>query len=139
MPSLIDATLPVNTSPTVASVRANFLAAKNEIEALQGSSLRTYGVIETVGRTLAATDLSRTILYSSAAAGVFTIPTDAVLGITGSTEAVFKVVQLGAGAVSIVGNGTSVNNKPTDIPPAIQFGTEVATRYGVQTYLGTRI
>lgn len=139
MPSLIDVTVPVAGSPTTASLRANNAIIKSEIEALQGASLRTYTAIETVGRTLVAADLSRTILYSSAASGVFTIPTDATLGITGSSESVFKVLQVGTGAVSIVGNGTTINNKPTDIPAAIQFSTEVATRYGVNTYAGTRV
>lgn len=38
MPSQIDPTKPVFGSPTTESVRANFLAAKNEIEALQAKT-----------------------------------------------------------------------------------------------------
>ena len=143
MPSLIDATLPVAGAPTTASVRANFATAKSEIDALQlasaSSGSRTYGTVETIGRALNSLDIGRTILYSSGATGTFTIPTDAVLGVVGSVETVFRVVQLGTGAVSIVGNGTSINNKPTDIPAAIQFSTEVSTRYGANTYVGTRV
>lgn len=143
MPSLIDVTVPVAGSPTTASLRSNNVIIKSEIEALQAASAssgsRTYGTVETVGRALNSLDIGRTILYSSAATGTFTIPTDTVLGIVGSVETVFRVVQLGTGAVSIVGNGTSINNKPADIPAAIQFSTEVATRYGVQTYVGTRV
>ena len=136
MASAINALVPAaNAALSSAQIRALALAAKTEIEALQ----RSYGTAETVGRALTAADLSKTILYNSAAAGSFTIPTDAVLGITGSDEARFRIVQLGTGAVSIVGASGVTNNNPTDIPPAIQFSTEVATRYGVSTYLGTRV
>ena len=135
MPSNINAANPVNTSPTVASVRANFAAAKNEIEALQ----RDYLAIETVGRALTLADAGKTVLYQSASAGVFTIPNDATLGVTGAAAIKFTVVQLSTGAVSIVGGAGVTNNKPNDIPPAIQYSTEVSTRYGANTYLGTRV
>ena len=135
MASNINAANPINTSPTVASVRANFAVAKTEIEALQ----RDYTIVETVGRALTINDANKTILYNSPSNGTFTIPTDAVLSITGTAEIAFKILQLSVGAVSIVGAAGVTNNKPADIPPAIAFGTEVATRYGVNTYAGTRV
>ena len=46
MASSIDATKPVEGSPTTASVRSNFLAAKAEIEALQAVGITAVSALD---------------------------------------------------------------------------------------------
>ena len=135
MASAIDITLPVTGSPTTSSVRANFSTAKTEIEALQlATTGRLYGAEDTVGRAINTADLKQLAIYNSAANGTFTIPTDAVLGLSGAVNASFEIYQRGAGVPAIVA-GAGVKLVVWAGYPTSALGvTQTAHRVGANTW-----
>ena len=135
MASAIDITLPVAGSPTTSSVRANFSTAKTEIEALQSATIgRQYGAEDTVGRAIAAVDLKQLVIYNSASNGTFTIPTDAVLGLSGAVNASFEIYQKGNGVPNIVA-GSGVTLVVWTGYPTSTFGvTQTVHRVGSNTW-----
>lgn len=136
MASAIDATLPVTGTPTTASVRSNFATAKTEIETLQAQSLvlRAYTADITVGRAITAADLIVLLVYNAAANGNFTIPTDAVLGITGLSNASFEIYMKGNGVPVIVGGAGVVLNPWPGYPTPTIGSTQTAHRVGANTW-----
>jgi len=93
---------------------------------------------DTVGRTLVAADVNgKLIRYNSASNATFTIPTDAVLGITDATSnVVIEIYQVGTGRVDIAAdtaNGVTLN-KWTGYPTSTQFVTQTIHRVGANTW-----
>lgn len=128
MASLINAANPINTSPTVASVRANFSAAKAEIEALQLG----YMADITSQRTITAADFGKILPVNSAADIAITIPTDALLGITGTDSPAFYTYQKSTGKAVV--SAPNVIQKYAGFPTDIQFVRVQYYRIGVNTW-----
>lgn len=103
MSSNIDVTKPLSVSATTASVRANFLAAKTEIEALQALLTGTGAV------TVQSLTVSTGNLTVSAGQGIFSNGTASAPGIRLSTAniGIFGVATLG-GSLAFVANGVSL-------------------------------
>lgn len=135
MASNINALNPVNTSPTVASVRANFAAAKAEIEALQAlpSTIPNF-IAKTSAYTVAVGDLGNLAIYDSAANADVTIPTDAVLALSGATNNSFEVYQKGNGVPNIVAGAGVTLVKWVGYPTSALGVTQTAHRVGANTW-----
>lgn len=90
MASNIDTTKPEQGSPTTASVRLNFTAAKNEIEALQTSLANkadanhvhssTVSYQSSATYSIVAGDNGYNLIYNGSSAGAWTIPSGITLG-----------------------------------------------------------
>lgn len=105
MSSLIDPTKPTATAATTASVRANFTAAKNEIEALQSGKA----------------DLS-----GAAFSGAVTAPTPTAGDSSTSVATTAFVAGNTAGLQGFI-SGLTLLNGPSDLVNDIQVSTGVAT------------
>ncbi len=99
------------------------------------ASLPTFGADDTVGRAIATGDLSKLLNYNSESVGTFTIPTDAALGLTGSSDsAYFKIFIKGTGRADIIaGAGVNVRNY-AGYPTPIQYVMQTATRVGANEW-----
>ena len=136
MASNINALNPVNTSPTVTSVRANFAAAKAEIEALQAtaSGIPLYSADVIAAKTIATADLGTLIEYNSAADAQITIPTDAVLGLSGLTNNSFEVYQKGSGRPSVIAGAGVTVSFWAGYPTSVQGVTQTFHRVGANSW-----
>lgn len=77
MASAIDPAMPSAIAPTTASVRANFLAAKNEIEALQAADILQAQRTDDLGSRLNTTQVAGQMLTPQCIGGV-TVSTSAI-------------------------------------------------------------
>lgn len=86
------------------------------------------------GRAITADDLGNEIAYDNAAIGTFTIPTDAVLGISGVTANSFEVYQKGTGRADIVAGADVILRTYGGYPPSSQYVTQTVTRIGANEW-----
>lgn len=91
-------------------------------------------VTATALRTIGTSDLSKTIVYDSAADADFTIPNDTTLGLSGDDGAFIEVYQKGTGVVNFVGSGGTIVRKWTGYPTSSQYVTQTLHRVGDNTW-----
>ena len=151
MASTIDPLVPANFVPAdKATLRANFLAAKNEIEALQSGTLPLAGGTMigaivmggnqitgakaplapteiTASRTLALADADQKMFYCNHAtvAIAITVPSNATAAFPVGT--LLSFTRWGAAAVSFAAAGGVTLNKPSDKALTVRAQYEVAS------------
>lgn len=116
MPSAIDPTQPPSLNPTTAAMRANMLAAKNEIEALQTGVLPT----NEIGATLAVTNHENA---ASVVRNLLVSPRK----IKGSTDATLLWIgsNFGASLPDLIVNDTPSKTESLALVPVIQATASV--------------
>lgn len=98
------------------------------------ASVPNYSTDNTVGRSIASTDLQNLIIYNSASNANFSIPNDTTLAITGLVNNSFEIFQKGNGVPSIVAGAGVTLVIWAGYPTSALGVTQTAHRVGANTW-----
>lgn len=108
----------------------------NQGQQTQQPVAETFQAEVTAARALVAGDVGKILPYNSETNGVFNVPDDATLGVTGSDAVTIKLLQLGTGRVDIAAAGAGVTlNKSTDYPSSTQYVIQTIQRVAANTWI----